>query len=97
MVPLCQFSLLNMLQRFGLLKVIGGGFVKSINRESGPDLGPEGRDCCVLWRLRMARGTAQGVDLGRGELPLASGVSSVGPSSSSPFSISTMVMAGGER
>jgi hypothetical protein len=74
-----------------------GGFVKSINRESGPDLGPEGHDCCVLWRLRMARGTAQGVDLGRGELPLASGVSSVGPSSSSPFSISTMVMAGGER
>jgi hypothetical protein len=27
---------------------------------SGPDLGPEGHDCCVLWRLGMARGTAPG-------------------------------------
>jgi hypothetical protein len=36
---------------------------------SGPDLGPEGRDCSVLG---MARGTApasQGVDLGHRELP----------------------------
>jgi hypothetical protein len=27
---------------------------------SRPDMGPRGRDCCVLWRLRMARGTARG-------------------------------------
>jgi hypothetical protein len=38
-------------------------------------------------------GVLQGVDLGRGELPWLSGVSSVGPSSSFPFSMSTVVMA----
>jgi hypothetical protein len=45
----------------------------------------------------MARRTAQDIDLGHGELPLASGIPSVGLSSSSPFYISTVVMVGGER